>query len=70
VMPEKEKGAQVGGKRGSLGHFLPGLSVRTESGGMVFSGLLPHSDAVARVRGVKLDEDGFVVPNDPALAAN
>lgn len=61
-LPEDEQGAQVGRKPGSLGHLLPGLTVQGESGGLLFNGLLPDKDTTARLRGVKLDEDGFVMP--------
>lgn len=68
-LPEKENRAQVGRKPGSLGHVLPGLTVQSESGGLLFSGLLPDTDATAQARGVKMDDEGFVMPIIPTIAA-
>lgn len=68
-MPEKERGAQHGRKPGSLGHMLPGLVVQPESGGLTFLGLLPMHEAASQVRGVKLDDEGFVVPIISTIAA-
>ena len=67
ALPENERGAQVGHKPGSLGHILPGLAVREDGGSLLFSGLLPDSDATARIVGVKLDAEGFVQPTTPTI---
>ena len=44
-VPEKDRGRQSGHKPGTLGHVLPGLVVQEQEGGLLFSRLLPHTDA-------------------------
>jgi hypothetical protein len=61
-MPEAEKEAQHGRKAGSLGRLLPGLKLESTATGVLISGLLPESDKVAEIAGVKHDEHGFLVP--------
>jgi acyl-[acyl-carrier-protein]-phospholipid O-acyltransferase/long-chain-fatty-acid--[acyl-carrier-protein] ligase len=60
-LPEREHSHQLGRKPGTLGHVLPGLAVQVQDGGLVFSRLLPHTDASAQLSGVTLDAEGFVI---------
>lgn len=71
TLPEKEQGAQVGHKPGSLGHVLPGLAITvpTTGGSLEFAGLLPDSGATAQLHGVRLDDDGFILPLVTTIAA-
>jgi acyl-[acyl-carrier-protein]-phospholipid O-acyltransferase/long-chain-fatty-acid--[acyl-carrier-protein] ligase len=62
ALPEKERGHQLGRKPGTLGHVLPGLAVHVQEGGLLFSRLLPETDASIQLPGVTLDDEGFVVP--------
>lgn len=61
-MPEGEEGNQVGHKEGSIGHLLPGLTVRTEGPNLVIGSVLPGATTVVRLLGMKMDETGFLYP--------
>lgn len=60
-MPENEPGGQLGRKAGSLGRLLPGFTVQSDADSISISGLMPRNDAVLRLPGVQLDEQGFLV---------
>jgi hypothetical protein len=69
VMPEKERGAQIGRRDGAWGHILPGLAVRSTEQGLNVSSLVPGSADSVLVPGVRLDDEGFVVPAAAVVSA-
>jgi acyl-[acyl-carrier-protein]-phospholipid O-acyltransferase/long-chain-fatty-acid--[acyl-carrier-protein] ligase len=62
VMPVGEEGAQFGRKDGSIGHLLPGLTVRHEGTSLVIGSVLPGTNTAVRLLGVKMDAEGFLFP--------
>ncbi len=70
LLPEVDKGAQVGHKPGSAGHVLPGLAAKraTVSDAVILSGFLHGIESILTIPHLRLDIDGFLAP-EPTSAA-
>ena len=68
-MPEKEAGAQLGRKTGSVGRVLPGIAVVETEDGLILRDLLPTTAVEIVLKNVAWDEQGFVFPraSTPAI---
>lgn len=61
VLPEVERGNQLGRNPQSIGRLLPGLTIESTGTGVQISGLLPIDERVASIDGVSFDEHGFLI---------